>query len=170
MKKKRKIIEIVCWLVACCLGTVLHFVYEWSGDNTLVGLFAPVNESTWEHLKLIFYPIMLVSIPEYFMLRRQNNVFLCTKFISALLGMVLTVVLFYTYLGVYGENVDAVNIILYFIAMAAAYIYSHYRLPDRSSCNASKGICLIGILLLIILFAIFSVYTPQIGLFRSPTA
>jgi hypothetical protein len=47
MKKKRKITEIVCWLVACGLGTVLHFVYGWSGNNTFVGLFAPVNESTW---------------------------------------------------------------------------------------------------------------------------
>lgn len=38
------------------LGVLLHFTYEWSGDNPAVGLFSAVNESTWEHLKLIFFP------------------------------------------------------------------------------------------------------------------
>ena len=33
------------------LGVLLHFTYEWSGDNAVVGLFSAVNESTWEHLK-----------------------------------------------------------------------------------------------------------------------
>jgi hypothetical protein len=111
MDKKQNKTEFVCWLIACGLGTFLHFVYEWSGKNLLVGLFCPVNESTWEHLKLVFYPILVVSIPEYFFLCRQYDRFLCTKFLSALLGMGLTVVLFYTYVGVYGENVDVVNII-----------------------------------------------------------
>jgi hypothetical protein len=168
VKKKRKITEFVCWLIACGLGTLLHFVYEWSGKNPLVGLLCPVNESTWEHLKLIFYPILVVSIPEYFILRKQGDLFLCTKFLSALLGMGLTVVLFYTYVGVYGKNVDAVNIILYFIAMAAAYIFSYHRLANRSSCTVLPYLCPVGICCMVILFAIFSVYPPQIGLFQSP--
>jgi hypothetical protein len=168
MKKKLKITELVCWIIACGLGTLLHFVYEWSGKDPLVALFCPVNESTWEHLKLLFYPILVVSIPEYFILRKQCGLFLCTKFLSALLGMGLTVVLFYTYVGVYGKNVDAVNIILYFIAMAAAYIFSCYRLADRSSRSAFPGLCLAGSCLMVILFAVFSVYPPTIGLFQSP--
>lgn len=36
------------------LGVLLHFTYEWAGDNAVVGLFSAVNESTWEHLKLLF--------------------------------------------------------------------------------------------------------------------
>jgi hypothetical protein len=168
MKKKQKITEFVCWLIACGIGTLLHFVYEWLGKNPLVGLFCPVNESTWEHLKLIFYPILVVSIPEYFLLRKQCDLFLCTKFLSVLLGMGLTVVGFYTYVGVYGKNVDAVNIILYFAAMAAAYLFSNYRLANRSSCTVSPGFCLVGICGLVILFAVFSVYPPPIGLFQSP--
>jgi hypothetical protein len=168
MKKKQKITEFVCWLLACGLGALLHFVYEWSGENLLVGLFCPVNESTWEHLKLVFYPIFLVSIPEYFLLHKQADIFLCTKFLSALLGMGLTVVLFYTYVGVYGKNVDAVNIILYFIAMAAAYIFSSHRLGNQSSRPVSPCLCLVGICCMVILFAVFSVYPPPIGLFQSP--
>ena len=41
------------------VGTLFHFVYEWSGNNILIGLFTPINESIWEHTKLIFFPIAI---------------------------------------------------------------------------------------------------------------
>jgi hypothetical protein len=155
-----ELIEFVCYLIAGGLGALLHFVYEWSGNHPLVGLFAPVNESTWEHLKLVFYPILVVSIPEYFFLRKRAHHFLCTKFLSALLGMGLTVVLFYTYVGVYGKNVDVVNIILYFVATAAAYIFSCRRLKERNRRAVSSWLCPAGIYVIVILFAVFSVFPP----------
>lgn len=47
------------------LGVLLHFTYEWSNDNPAVGLFSAVNESTWEHLKLIFFPMLLLTMIEF---------------------------------------------------------------------------------------------------------
>lgn len=47
------------------LGVLLHFTYEWSNDNPAVGLFSAVNESTWEHLKLIFFPMLLLTMMEF---------------------------------------------------------------------------------------------------------
>ena len=44
------------------LGCLSHFFYEWSSNNFIVGLFAPVSESTWEHMKLIFFPMLLYSL------------------------------------------------------------------------------------------------------------
>ena len=43
-------------------GSLFHFVYDWTGHNTLVGLFFPTNESTWEHMKLAFLPMNLYGI------------------------------------------------------------------------------------------------------------
>ena len=37
----------------------LHFAYEWSGENFIVSLVAPVNESIWEHLKMVYWPTVL---------------------------------------------------------------------------------------------------------------
>ena len=37
-------------------GTLLHFVYEWAGESTVAAIFSTVSESTWEHLKLLFFP------------------------------------------------------------------------------------------------------------------
>ena len=42
------------FLVTCALGVLFHFVYDWTGENAVVGLFTPINESTWERLKLLF--------------------------------------------------------------------------------------------------------------------
>lgn len=56
MKKSSLCPTIVGILFVSVLGVLMHFVYEWSGSNRFVGLFAPINESTWEHMKLLFFP------------------------------------------------------------------------------------------------------------------
>lgn len=50
------------------LGTLSHFFFDWSGENRLVGIFAAVNESTWEHLKLLFFPALLFWVSEWILL------------------------------------------------------------------------------------------------------
>ena len=70
------------------LGVLLHFTYEWSGDNAVVGLFSAVNESTWEHLKLLFFPFLLLTILE--VLLRGNMLpeqFLPARVLGILAGM-----------------------------------------------------------------------------------
>ncbi len=52
-------------LVAAFLGTLNHFLYFLSGQSPIVALFCPVNESVWEHLKLLYFPFLFVSIWEY---------------------------------------------------------------------------------------------------------
>lgn len=168
MKITLKTTELISYLLACALGTLFHFVYEWSGSNPFLGLFFPVNESVWEHLKLLFYPIMAVSAAEYCILEKKYFNFLCTKFFSALLGMVLTIVLFYTYSGVYGKNVDAVNILIYFLSMGISYIYSFHMLSSRKLYSVPPFVCWSGICAMILLFAVFTIYPPGIGLFLSP--
>lgn len=63
--KRDIIIGILFVLVT---GTLSHFLYDWSGRLPVVGLFAPVNESVWEHMKLLFFPMLLYAL------------FLCLKY------------------------------------------------------------------------------------------
>lgn len=42
-------------------GGVLHFVFAWTGKNRVVAVFAPVNESFWEHLKMAYWPALVVT-------------------------------------------------------------------------------------------------------------
>ena len=48
------------------LGCLNHFIYEWTGESPISALFCPVNESVWEHLKLLFFPYLFVITFVYF--------------------------------------------------------------------------------------------------------
>ena len=52
------------WWTVCFLsilaGSALHFLYDlW--PNPLTAVFAPVNESVWEHLKLLYWPFLAAA-------------------------------------------------------------------------------------------------------------
>ena len=55
------------------VGTLLHFTYEWSGENKFIASFSAVNESVWEHLKLVFYPMLIAGIVEYFFVKKDSK-------------------------------------------------------------------------------------------------
>ena len=168
MKLSLKTAEIVLFIIACILGVLSHFFYEWSGNNPIVALFSPVNESTWEHLKLIFYPILIVSVIEYFFLKEVYPNYICVKFTSTLLAMGITFVLFYTYTGVYGKNVDFINIAIFFIAMAVGYLYSFNNLSTNKKPGSIPGLCILGISIMFFFFCLFTANPPGIGLFEVP--
>ena len=91
-------------LCVSILGTLLHFTYRWSGRNPLIGLIAPVNESVWEHMKLLFFPMFLFSVVQVCCLGRNYPNFLAARGVSTVTGVALIPVLFYTYTGVLGRH------------------------------------------------------------------
>ena len=72
--KQLKTTAIIGILFVLIVGTLSHYVYEWSGKAFLVGFFFPVSESTWEHMKLIFFPMLLYG---FYMNRRLRDKFPC---------------------------------------------------------------------------------------------
>ena len=150
------------------LGVLLHFTYEWSGDNAVVGLFSAVNESTWEHLKLLFFPFLLLTILE--VLLRGNMLpeqFLPARVLGILAGMGGIVVGFYTLQCVLGRNYDALNIALYFAGVLLALFVENKRYR-KSSLLSTKAAAAV-LLLLTVAFFVFTYYPPDIGLFWDPT-
>ena len=87
-------------LCVSILGTLLHFTYRWSGRNPLIGLIAPVNESVWEHMKLLFFPMLLFGL---WNLKGVTDACRISAFHAGLLmGTLLIPVLFYAYTSVLG--------------------------------------------------------------------
>jgi phosphatidylserine synthase len=105
---------------------------------------------------------------EYALFGRSYKNFICGKFLSILVGMGVTVVLFYTYLGIYGKNVDAINIIIYFIAMASAYLFGYRFIYIKQKNCHYPALCLAGLIILLLLFWVFTVFPPELPLFVSP--
>lgn len=167
-KYSLKNLEIISFFLTSLLGVLFHFVYEWSGMHLFVGFFFPVNESTWEHLKLIFFPIVLVSLLEYFIGGIRRPDYICIKLRSTLLGMLVIVVLFYTYSGILGTIIDWVNITIFFIAVAIAYLYSYRKLNDDTHIPCNPNLSLLIFFTVTVLFMVFTVFPPDLGLFRAP--
>lgn len=166
-----KKLEIIGFICVSIVGTLMHFAYEFFDSNFFVGLFAPVNESTFEHLKLLLYPMLVYSLIEYFVLNNKGytnlNSFICAKTIGIISGIVSIVVLFYTYLGVLGHNVDFINIAIYFIAVLIAF-YLSYNITVKNKQDNHCRLCLLILAIIVILFLLFTIYPADIGLFREP--
>ena len=54
--------EIFSIIFTFVLGTLLHFTYQLSGENKIVEMFSAINESVWEHLKLVYFPMLITTI------------------------------------------------------------------------------------------------------------
>ncbi len=168
-RKRIKTAELIAFIIASILGVLFHFVYGWTGEIRIIGFFVPVNESIWEHLKLVFYPIALVSVAEYYLAGIRPDNFLCIKIRSIWIGMISTVIIFYTYVGVWGNTVEWLNIVVYFLAMGIAYCFSCKRLIHPEQTQNTPILCALSFATVAILFMIFSLYPPSIGIFTVPS-
>ena len=148
-------------------GTVLHFLYDWLGGAVWIAPLSGVNESTWEHMKLLFWPMFLYAIAQSFFFKERGD-FWCVKLRGTLLGLALIPILFYTYNGVIGHSPDWINIAIFFIAAAIAYLYETKLFKDEAlTCKRPK--LAIGILCAIaLLFVVFTFATPELAIFKDP--
>ena len=112
---------IICAIITSAIGCLLHFVYEWSGENVIVGLFSAVNESTWEHIKLLYIPFLLSAIIENIIYGRYFRNFFYSKLIGAIVGMFTIVSVYYTYTGIIGKRFAFVDISIFIIGVFVAY-------------------------------------------------
>ena len=164
---KIKTWQFITVIICIILGIFLHFTYEGSGENKLVGLFSAVNESTWEHLKLIYYPTVLIGIIGYFIIEKKTNNYWLAQTIGIIVAITFIVTFFYTYRGVLGKNIDALNIGSFFVAVILGEFVTYKILKFRKTYNAE----IVSIIFLVILFFSFILYTfypPQIPLFENP--
>ncbi|MEG0780501.1 MAG: DUF6512 family protein [Oscillospiraceae bacterium] len=152
-------------------GTLLHFTYEWSGKNPLVGSFSATNESTWEHLKLLALPLLVFGAVEYVWVGSSVENFIPVKVLSAFLGMATIVVLFYTYVGIVGRHFLWADIGTFFVGVLVAYWFSARLLGTAAFSSPSAAVLGgIGLLALLVGFPLFTFFPPHIGLFLDPVS
>jgi hypothetical protein len=167
MKRSVLIWQLVGFTVAVLFGTLLHFLYEWSGESLWIAPFSGVNESTWEHMKLLFWPCFIFALIQGFFFKAYKE-FWCVKLRGILLGIGLIPIIFYTYNGVIGKSPDFVNIAIFFISAGVGSLYEWVKLrAENTECRRS-GVSLCLLCLIAMLFVIFTFHSPHIGLFCDP--
>lgn len=121
VRKKLFLWELAGVITVGLVGTLLHFAYEWTGGSGLAAAFSAVNESTWEHMKLMFFSMLLFSAVQFWLQGSRYPGFSAVRCLTILTAVGLIPVLFYTYTGVLGRSVDWVNIAIFYVAELAAF-------------------------------------------------
>lgn len=151
-----------------CIGSMMHFIYELSGENILIGALAPINESVWEHLKMMPIPIILWWTFYFYFSGNKSSINKNKWFTGALISLLtsLTTVplLFYFYTNAFGIESIIIDIVLLFIALLFGQLLGlHFY---RYSKGLNFKISILLFVIIIFAFILFTFYTPQLPLFK----
>lgn len=160
--------QVAGFLLTSVLGTFLHFLFDLTGQNIVASLFSAVNESIWEHMKLIYYPMLLFALVEYRTWGREVDTFWCVKLAGIGLGLLLIPVIYYTYTGILGISVDWVNIAIFFLAAGAAFWLESVLLRKDWQCRIPSWAAFALICGISLLFTLMTFFPPQIPFFQDP--
>lgn len=167
MKRSIGLSQLLGFGITSLGGTLLHFLYDWLGEAKWIAPISGVNESTWEHMKLLFWPMFIFAVVQSFFFRDRKD-FFCVKLRGITLGIVLIPVIFYTYNGVFGKSPDWINIVIFFVCAAIAYIYETRLFASKKlDCKSPKW-AFAALSAIAILFVVFTFFTPKLGIFKDP--
>jgi hypothetical protein len=167
MKRSMGLWQLMGFGVTSLGGTLLHFLYDWLGEAVWIAPISAVNESTWEHMKLLFVPMLIFAVIQSLFFKERED-FWCVKLRGILLGIVLIPIIFYTYNGVIGKSPDWFNIAIFFIAAAIAYVYETKLFNSEKVCCRSQKWAIVVLCVVSLLFVVFTFATPQLEIFKDP--
>lgn len=160
--------EIAGIIFIIALGVILHFIYDWSGGCKALALVGAVNESTWEHLKLAFWPALLWAGLEYAVLGSSLPNLLVAKTVSLYFTAAVIVLLVNIYTAILGRHLLAVDISIFCLTVALGQLVSFLLLKHRSFCITANLFSLCLLVLILSAFSVFTFYPPDLPLFIDP--
>ena len=149
------------------LSSILHFLYSFTGFFPFSYISA-VNESVWEHVKIIFFSVLIFDLFLYFKCYKGSNNFFAGLTL-ALFSIIISVpFMFYGYTGIIGRNFFVIDLLIAYIAgLISQYILNRViKYPKDLSRFTIASILLIVAMTL--MFFIFTWYPPDLPLFVSP--
>lgn len=131
------------------LSFLWHFMYDWF-PCVLTSIFFPVNESIWEHMKIIFYCLLIGSVLE----KKGNNYYL-NILVKPLVGVLFYLIIFIPLYLIFGESMFiSISLMLFtYIIMELLGI----KISKQEELNI-KVLPIIIIILISILFSILTYY------------
>ena len=160
--KKLILINSILTFLLCFLT---HFLYDWF-PNPIFSLFFPVNESIWEHMKMIYTTILLYGIIEYFILTRyklMRNNFLLSVFLKSIIAIPIYLAIFLPFYYNLGENMIITFIILFLTIVIVNYI--GYKIQESDEIKYQNTISIIGIIIVYTIMGFLTYNTPHNELF-----
>ena len=150
--KKIKIINVVIFFA---LSFLWHFMYDLF-PNFFTAIFFPVNESIWEHMKIIFGVFVLGSLISLFLMHKfkiKYHNFYLEVITKAVLGVIFYLIIFIPLYLWLGENMFiAISLMLITYILGELLGYKILTIEELS-------IKVLPIILLILCYILFSLLT-----------
>ncbi len=162
-----KKIAILGFFFISIVGTISHFIYEWTGNNSIIGAFTAVNESTWEHLKIAIIPAFIWLIITL-IIRKEKNNFFTANLLSFLIIMISILVIFYGYITILQKDVLLLDILTFYIAIGLGQYVSYKIMNYKELPKIFDNISIILLIIIFISFIVFTYVPPKMELFRNP--
>lgn len=151
-------------LTVLILGSLNHFLYDWTGGLAAAALFCPINESVWEHLKLLYFPFLLFSLWIFYTRRPRADRFFFCQFLGVLCGMIFTLTAFYTYTGIFGRDFLIADLLIFALSIVLSFAMA--RLSGRVLAHfPSVNLIFVLWLGLTLCFFVFTCFPPELPLF-----
>ena len=163
--KRLKVIDVFIIFALCFLT---HFIYSWF-PNTLFSIFFPVNESIWEHMKMLFSAIIIFSVVDFILLKVfeiEYRNFITSIFLSAVLSIIIFLAIYLPLYYFIGENM-VLNLTVLFVSIVFSQAVSYFVLESKDY-GLLNYVSLIGIIFSYIVFGILTYYPSTEDLFYDP--
>ncbi len=150
-------------------GTLFHFLYQWT-ENIAFAPFCAVNESTWEHMKILFFPMLIFAVVQNKFFVNETKNYWLVKLIGIVVGLTLIPTLFYTLNGAFGKTPDWVNILIFFLSAGIAYFVEYFFFKHDLKRKISPILAIAILALISLAFASFTFFPPFLPLFQAPVS
>ena len=150
------------------IGTLAHFLYDWTGKNHIVGLFTPINESIWEQMKLLFFPMFIYSLIMILKFRRKYSCITSALCFGILTGALLIPLFYYAYTNILGKDVFILDISIFILSIIIAFWLS-YKLTLSCRLEPYTSLLCVLVCMLFICFLVFTYHPPDAVIFQDST-
>jgi hypothetical protein len=165
-EKLQKKLYIIGFFVISIIGTILHFIFEFSNNNILVAPFSAVNESVWEHLKIAVMPMFLWTFVEFITLKFRRANLWSSLLIKIFTVMGIITIFHYIYTGIFKAHSTWFSITIFYIAILLAQIFGYKEVTSKDVNVKHEEFSKYLVIMIFIMFVIFTFIPPKIDIFR----
>ena len=126
------------------IGSLMHFIYGFSQNNIIIGLISPVNESIWEHLKLLLLPVICWWVVYYIFNGKKYSIdankWFTAASISLLTSLFAIPMIYYFYTGAFGIKSLLIDILSLLIALTIGQLLGYHFYKYSKGINSTISI------------------------------
>ena len=161
------ILFLLSFFVLTILGSLAHFTHGWFKKGILLHIFSALNESTWEHMKMLVAPTILVGILQYVFLDKGYINFFNSILILLIIELVTMPLLYETLKKLVKKVPFPITILIFFLSIIFG-LTAEYLILTNGVVIFPEVWSFVLVLLIVSLFGIFSYSPPRSFLFKDP--